>query len=242
MPLTPPIENKSQAVVRALVESGVGMIPFVGPITRLFQTTHPSQFARDVEQWQGDITATVNDLAERLADLEATYQPKLVLSDLALEVALWLLAEDARSPGYPVSMGQIIAGLPNREPGLAEEAAHELADVGLVKITPVVGDGGARVRILWPLIWLFEPLASGEAPLKDAARLAGTALTEDDLCAQDIHEQLGWSPRRVNAALELIATFAPSGHVSRPSHPVFTIYRVHVDSGTRRRLRAFIGA
>lgn len=242
MPLTPPTENKGHAVIRALVESGVGMIPVVGPITRLFQTTHPSQFARDVELWQGDITATVNDLAERFAALEAAHDPKLILSDPAVDVAVWLLADEERSPDHPVGLDEIIAAFPDRDPALVEEAVHELGDADLVAITPVMGAGGARVRAEWPLIWLFEPLASGASPMKDAAQLAQRALSDDDLQAQAIQDDLGWSVRRINAALELIASFAPAGHVRRPSHPVFTVYGVHVDSGTRRRLRGFIGA
>lgn len=53
MPLIQPKENKGRAVLRALVESGVGMVPLVGPLTRLYQTTHPSQFQKDVEHVAG---------------------------------------------------------------------------------------------------------------------------------------------------------------------------------------------
>jgi hypothetical protein len=241
MRLTTPIEDKRRAVFRALVESCVGAAPFVGTLTRLYQTTHPSQFARDMEQWQGDITASVNDFAERLARLEAQYDPQLTLSDLAIEVAIWLLGDPDRPPHDPVSLGEITAALPDQRAELVAEAVHELADTDLITITPVVGDGGDRVRAAWPLIWLFQPLANEVSPLKDAARLAEQALTDDYLNAQDIHDTLGWPPPRINAALELIATFAPEGHVSRPAHPVFTLYGIHIDAGTRGRLRRFIG-
>ncbi|MBO6714490.1 hypothetical protein [Parvibaculum sp.] len=241
MALEPPIENKGHAVMRALVESGVGLLPFVGPITRLFQTTHPTQFARDVEQWQGDITATVNDLSARLAELEARSAPQLRLSDLAVEVALWLAGSPDRPPHHPVSLGEIAAGLADHDPALVAEATHELKDADLVAISPSIGAGGDRVRARWMLIWFFLPLAGGASPFKDAARLAELALQSDMLSAQDVHEDLEWPVQRVNAAMELIATFAPEGHVSRPAHSVFTLYTVHIDAGTRRRLRGWLG-
>lgn len=242
MPVTPPTEDKGRALIRAVVESGVGMLPFVGPITRLFQTTHPAQFSQDVERWQGDITATVNTLTERLARLEATHQPRLMLSALAVEVAVWRLAQAEPPPHHPIGLGEIRAAFADHEASLVAEAVHELADAELVTITPSLGDGGDRVRASWTLIWLFEPLASGVSPIQDAAHLAQQALTQDYLCAQDLYEGLGWTVRRINAALELVATFAPEAHVSRPAHPVFTLYGIHVDSGTRRRLRVFLGA
>lgn len=242
MPLTTPVENKRHAALRALVESCVGLAPFVGPLTRLYQTTHPSRFARDVEQWQGDITATVNDLAGRLARLEADFDPQLRLSDQALDVAIWLLKDPDRPAHHSVSLGEIAQGLTEVSAARIAEAVHELADTELVTVTPVAGDGGDRVRASWMLIWLFQPLANGVSPLKDAAGLAERAMTEDHLDAQWIHESLGWPVQRINAAMELIATFAPAGHVSRPAHPVFTLWGIHIDAGTRGRLRRFISA
>lgn len=242
MILAPPKENKGRAVFRALVESGASLLPLAGALARLYQTTHPTRFAQDVERWQGDITATVNDLAQRLAALEVQYAPQAVLSDLALEAAVWFVADPDRPPHWPVSLGDIVEGLPGHDPTLVAEAVHELADADLVTLTPNIGPGGDRVRAQWPLIWLFEPLASGISPVRDAARLAKQALAEDYLAAQAVQDANGWSVRRVNAAFELVATFAPEGHVSRPAHPVFTLYGIHIDAGTRRRLRAFIGA
>lgn len=242
MTLTAPKDDKSRAVLRALAEAGASFFPLAGALARLYQTTHPAQFAREVEHWQGDITATVNALDARLSALEARHQPKLVLSDVAFDIALWLVADADRPPHWPVSQGDIVAGLPDQEPGLIAEAVHELADLELVKVTPSLGDGGDRVRALWPLIWLFEPLASGVSPVRDAAALAVKALTTDHLEAQAIHDEKDWTVRRVNAAFALVATFAPPTHVRSPSHPVFDIYGIHVEAGTRRRLRAFIGA
>lgn len=242
MPLTTPVENKRHAALRALVESCVGMAPFVGPLTRLYQTTHPSRFARDVEQWQGDITASVNDLAERLARLEADFDPRLRLSDLALDVVIWILKDPDRPAHHPVSLSQITQGLRKVSADRVAEAVHELADAELVTVTAVVGDGGDWVRASWMLIWLFQPLANGVSPLKDAAGLAEAAMSEDHLDAQQIHESLGWPVQRVNAAMELIATFAPVGQVSRPAHPAFTLWGIHIEAGTRGRLRRFIGA
>lgn len=242
MPLTTPIENKRHAVLRAVVEGLVGLTPVGGVLSRLYQTTHPARFAREVEQWQGDITATVNELAERLARLEAEYDPQLALSDLALEVAVWLLADPERAPHHAVSLGDILAGMSAANPDRVTEAVHELADAELLTITPVAGDGGDRVRASWVMIWLLQPLANGVSPLSDAGRLAEQALSEDQLDAQLVHETRGWPVHRVNAAMELIATFAPPGRVIRPANPAFTLSGIHIDSGTRGRLRRFIGA
>lgn len=238
MSLAPPNENKGRAVLRALVESSASLLPVAGALARLYQTTHPSQFAHDVERWQGDITATVNDLAERLVALEAQYAPQMALSELALEVACWLVGDEARPAHWPVDLAAIIEGLPRRPANLIAEAAHELADAELVTITP----GGDFVRASWMLIWLFQPLANGVSPVRDAADLGRQALTQDRLNAQEVHEATGWPVQRVNAAFELVASFAPPGHVSRPAHPVFTAYGIYIDAGTRRRVRTFIGA
>jgi len=228
--------------LRALVESGVGLIPVLGPLTRLYQTTHPSQFQKDVEQWQGDVTASINNLKRRLEALEATFSPKLVLSDQAVEIALWIVGEDEHAHGYPVGMDQILSAFPVADVRGVEEAVHELADAGLVEVTPVIGPGGARVKAEWPLFWLFEPLATGISPLKDAAEIARWAIGEEHLSAQEVQEEYGWPPRRINAAMELIATFAPPAHVSRPANPAFTVWSLHIDAGTRRKLRQFLGA
>lgn len=139
-------------------------------------------------------------------------------------------------------MDQILAAFPDVSANHVEEAVHELADAGLTTITPVIGAGGSRVRADWPLFWLFEPLATGVSPMKDAAELAKGSLNDDHLSAQAAGEHYGWAPRRINAAMELIATFASEGLVSRPAHPVFTIWGIHVDAAMRRRLRKFVGA
>jgi hypothetical protein len=116
------------------------------------------------------------------------------------------------------------------------EAVAELDATGLIQISGGVGyPDGQPIRAKWPLLWLLEP-----DHLDDARTLSRLALDESSLMAWRLADRLNWSPRRVNAAMEIIQLFAPSGHVSRAANPAFSVFSVSIEPATRMRLRRFI--
>lgn len=241
--ITLPRPDPRQAVLRALLEGAAGVTPLTGFLARLYQTTHPSAFERALEAWRAALSDEVQSHAQKIAALEARFEPALRLSALAVELADWLVRVEGEELGEGHSLSQVQAVHSTAEPGRIEEALHELTEFDLVAFPLNLGGRqGPWVRPRFPLFWLFEPSVTGVAPLADAELIARLALTEDQIGALDLMARNGWSPRRVATALAVLEFYIPEGHKARPANPSFPLSSFWVDAGSRMRLRRFLGA
>ena len=241
-PLQVPEADRRAAVLRALLEGTAGLIPVGGLLARLYQTTHPPQFERALQAWRVALSDQVNDHARRLAELEARFEPELLLSALAIEIAFWIVSQAGDERPEVHTLTDLLAAAPHAPADRVEEALHELAEFELIRFPLILGGAqgpGARPR--FELFWLFEPLVSAVSPLADAECIARLALTEDQVLAPEILTRFGWTSRRVATALAVLEPLIPEAHKGRPANPSFPLFSLHVDAGSRMRLRRYLG-
>ncbi|MDQ1153059.1 hypothetical protein [Brevundimonas sp. SORGH_AS_0993] len=207
--IEPPKENVDRALWRAVAEAATQFTPVTAALARLYQTTHPSQFQKDVERWHEVVSDTANDHEARLQTLEAAHQPKLKLSPDATALALWLAETSAYGLEDPIGFDAVSAAFPEAAKRDLEDAAAELASFGLVKTSAAFGHPVRLVRPLSNLFALFDPLVKGVSPQDDAAILAAKALELDSGNVPGLMEALGWDARRLNPALMLLMSVIP---------------------------------
>lgn len=213
-----PEENIDRSLWRAVAEAATQFTPVTAALARLYQTTHPSQFQRDVEHWRGEMTDASNDHEARLEALEARHQPKLQLSRDATDLALWLAQTSEYGLEDPVGFDAVVEAFRDTEPRDLQDAAAELNAFGLVVTSGTVGHPVRLVRPLSTLYALFDPLVTGHSPQSDASALAAKALEKDSGSVRELMTDLGWDVRRLNPALMLVRSVLP-GAVSREVSP-----------------------
>ena len=111
--IKPPQPDLGRALWRAVFEAGAQFSPVTAALARLYQTTHPSQLEQEVAAWRTSVTDTVNEHAIRLHALETTYQPRLILSEAAETLALWLARESPSAHRDGFDYGVVQTALPH---------------------------------------------------------------------------------------------------------------------------------
>lgn len=209
-----PRENIDRSLWRAVAEAATQFTPVTAALARLYQTTHPSQFQRDVERWHEAVTDASNDHEARLEALEAVHQPKFRMSEDATALALWLVQTSEYGLEDPVGFDEMVQAFPETSQRDLQDAAAELGAFGLVATSAAFGHPVRTVRPLYPLFALFDPLVTGHSPQTDAATFAAKALEKDSGSVRALMDDLGWDVRRLNPALMLVRSVLP-GAVSR---------------------------
>ena len=199
-----PKADVGRAVWRAVFEAGAQFTPVTAALARLYQTTHPSRFEQAVGVWRDEITSTVNDQQLRLAALETTYQPRMMLGAAAQDLALWLAREAPTANGDGFGFEAVQAAFPEVGKRDLEDAVAELRQAGLVEVISAIGRAIVDVTPTNTLFLLMDPVALGTSPQADAVSFAREALALDGGRVREIAGRLGWTPRRVNPALALL--------------------------------------
>lgn len=212
--IQPPKEDIGRALWRAVAEAATQFNPVSAALARLYQTTHPSQFQRDVARWHERVSGAVNDHETRLQALEARHQPQFLMSSEATALAVWLAETSEFGLEDPVSFDALQAAFPGISTRDLEDAIAELSAFNLVTTSAALGHPVRSVRPLCPLFALFDPVLMGRSPQDDAATLAAKALELDTGSVPTLMDALGWDVRRLNPALMLLMSMIP-GPVSR---------------------------
>lgn len=242
--ITPPKENIDRALLRAFLEAGTQFVPVAAALARLYQTTHPAQFQRDLEQWRSDVSRVANRLEERLDALEHAHHPTLSLSDDADALARHLVSQSEGGLERFVQSDTLLPALPGWNSRRLQDAAAELKLAGLATISATLGD---PVRLVTPtsvLFVLFDPVVLGTSPQSDAIELARLILEldPDQVSSADLAERLGWTPRRFNPALSLLLTFVPDGQIRKVLQPTWATAGFIVSAETRVKLRRLVSS
>ncbi|MBO9501629.1 hypothetical protein [Brevundimonas sp. A19_0] len=213
-----PKENLDRALWRAVAEAVTQFTPVTAALSRLYQTTHPSQFQKDVETWRDAVTDASNDHEARLQALEALHNPKFRMSVEASALAVWLVETSEFGLEDPVTFDAIRVAFPDVSVRDLEDAAAELSAFGLASTTAASGHPVRSVRPLYPLFALFDPVVKGVSPQDDAATLAAKALELDSGNVPNLMAALDWDARRLNPALQLLMSVIP-GPISQTISP-----------------------
>lgn len=242
--IAPPKENSDRALLRAFLEAGAQFFPVTAALTRLYQTSHPSQFQRELEQWRTDVSDAANRLAARLDALEQAHHPTLTLSEDADTLARWLVATSERGLEEFVEAEAVLAALPDWTVRRLQDVAAELKLAGLATTSATLGH---PVRLVTPtamLFALFDPVVVGASPQTDAVELARLILELDpsQVSSAEFAGRLGWEPRRFNPALSLLLTLVPDRQVRKVLQPTWVTAGFIVSAETRVQLRRLVSS
>jgi hypothetical protein len=242
MSIEPPREDVGRAIFRAAAEQAVELVPVAGGmLTALFKVTHPSTLERELTQWRGTVSTTLNSQDTRLTALERQQRPTIVLSQVAVDLGLWLVRTDEGRWPSPHDHEALRTAFSSIPVGALKEAVSELQELGLVEIEQMWGRDNYQVTATWPLYWLFAPMGVGATPVADAMAVADVALGLEDawLSAERVREAMGWDERRVNSAMTMLLRAAPGAMKSDEVHQRYAITRIYVDASARMKLRRF---
>lgn len=199
-----PVESVDRAVFRAVLEAGAQFTPVTAALTRLYQTTHPSKFQRELAEWQITVSSSANDHEARLQRLEETYHPRLTLSEDAQALAIWLAGQSITGDEANIAFATLRQAFPTRPKHDLQDAVAELKLAGLATVMAVFGDPIYEVAPTFDLFALLDPVVTKTSPQDDAVELARQALALGAGRVPEIAQRLEWSPRRINPALALL--------------------------------------
>ena len=238
--ITLPQEDKNRSLLRLFLEAAAQFHPVSAALARVYQTTHPSRFEQDIDQWREDVTAATNDHAERIATLEATYRPKLQLSEAALKLAVWLVETSPDGLETPITFEQVKAAFPET-PGLdLQDAAAELGMYRLGSVSAALGHPVRTIRPTYDLFALFDPLVMGTSPQNDAVTLAWLSLELDSGHVPELEAKTGWPKRRLNPALALLLTLVDPGGVRKVIQPDYVTLGFSLTAHERVRFKQLV--
>jgi hypothetical protein len=242
MSLKPPAPNPRRDLLRAALEALAQFTPVTAALTRLYQTTHPSQFEQEVASWRHDASEAINDTQDRVRALEEAHQPKLKLTPAAQALAEWLALTSEKGLEDPVEFEDIKAAFPETPQRDLQEAAAELEMYGLASISTAIGHPVLRVTPAVELFAIFDPVVLGTSPQSDAVELAKAALELDSGHAPELEAKLRWPKRRLNPALALLLTLVAPGRVRRVIQADYVTLGFILAAEERVRFRALIAA
>jgi hypothetical protein len=241
MPVSYPERSEGRAAFRRVIEMLSQATPVTAALSHLYGYTHPSQFERDLERFQREVAATVNDHGERLTKIEAHLAPRATLSTLALDLAFYVLRTNTTGRGDPIVFGDLQGAFPDIEKMLLEEAVAELAHCGYATTNAAIGYPILNVRPTIGMFLAFDLAVTRRDTRADGVEIARLWLSEEVIRSIfQLSERLGWEPRRLNPALCALRPVFPDGRWSREIHPTLATTSVLITPDERFKLRQIV--
>lgn len=183
--------------------------------------------------------AASEEIASASNDSEARVDG-LALGPLAVRVARWLtlnLDEGRVGPIKSLMLKNAFADAPQRE---LDEALAELALDGFISTTRSLGPEFPRISVTLDLYATFDPLTIGNDPTADSGTLATLALDfGDSVQAKDLHQQCGWTKRRFNPALGILAEQIDERRVRKSPDDAYNVHGFLMTAEDRVVLRRY---
>jgi hypothetical protein len=215
----PPTADRGRQVLRAFLEAAAQFTPVTAALARIYQTTHPPKFEADLSIWRLNLAHSNEDHENRITRLENEQSPRILLSELAQELAVWLVKTSEKGLSDQVGFIKIQIAFPAEAKRALEDAATELRLCGLVDTNTALGHPVRLVCPSYELFALFDPIVMGTSPQNDAVEIARIALEVDHVSAHELEERLGWSKRRLNPALALLIRLVADGRIRKVIQP-----------------------
>lgn len=238
--IKPPVPDPKRSVLRACVEATAQFSSVTAALVRIYQTTHPSQFEHEVVEWRENVSRASTDHEERLNRLESTYHPKLVLTELACAMAVWLVQSSSKGLSEPVQFDSNQIRFAEHSKRQLEDAAAELEMYGLVSLAGAVGRPVLLLRPKYELFALFDPVVMETSPQDDAVEIARLALELDSGHVPELERHLGWTKRRLNPALALVVGLVADGRIRKGIQPDYVTLGFVMSAEERVRFRRLV--
>jgi len=243
MTIQPPQPPQWRGAVRTVIEHAAEQHWLTGGFVKLYRFTHPSGLEQAIEKWRADVSATVNDTADRIEKLEKILFPSLRVTQQAIAVGAWFSQRSPNGLGHPaVQVDDVLAAFPDMPGPEGLEAIAELEHLGMLRRDRVIG-GKGFARPTNELFVAFDGVVHGWDTRADAGQLANWLLEHGDAMArrtQKLHELSGWEARRFNPAFAFLLHFVDDRHVSKEVQASYPASGFIMDENDRFQLRTFV--
>jgi hypothetical protein len=242
MTISYPEQDEARAATRCILEMLAQFTPVTAALARLYGYTHPSEFEQDRERFFRDLAGSANLIEERITRLEGFFSTRITVSNLALEIAFYVLRTD--NIGRSGNLFQFTAlrdHFSSVETPLLEEAVAELEHSGYLSIFATMSQPISCFTPETALYLAFDRAATGRDTSADAVEIARLWLQDNTLhIIPQLRDRLGWEPRRLNPALSALRyVFSESGWSELYDASLVTL-RVLISPSERFRLRRIV--
>lgn len=236
----PPMKHPKAELGRAAARSVAGAVPIAGTlIGEISDKILPDPEAEDRSRWEGEITSEVNSLSGRVDDLDDDPFRKAVTISGGAAVAAKFLAEscpDGMTQDYH-TLEEMLEIDPELSKNELLEGLGDLESYGLIETAEFIG-APAEYRLTQAGYEALDPPIMGWSPEQDARKLAGLiACKRAEFSAMELEQETGWSKRRLNPALRIIADFVSLR--SNEIQPHYVSPWFHPTNAEFARLRRF---
>ncbi|UYN96071.1 MAG: hypothetical protein KIT25_03760 [Enhydrobacter sp.] len=141
---------------------------------------------------------------------------RLGLSPLAFRLGRFLSAKSEKGFIEPIDDEIVLAEFSDLPLPELERAIAELAVDNYISAQALIGTKVPRMGYRLELFATFDPIALNQDPAADAAELARIILeVRPQVSISELHARTGWSLRRFNPALNIVASEIDEGRVLR---------------------------
>jgi len=239
---TPPVENKRGGSLRRVAECLAQATPLTAGLAHLYAFTHPGDFERQLQTWREEISSETNDLSERLRMIEDILAPRMIISELALDIALLLSETSAKGLDWDaVEFDTILKQFPDAEPRKLQRSCAELEHHNLTQNSAAMGHPVLNLAPRYQLFWMLDPVTQNTAPSDDAKSIVELLLENSRFGSiPTLEEHLGWTKRRLNPALALALQFVDPRRISKSMQPDYVTRSVSLLPEDEMRLERFL--
>lgn len=241
--ISPPQPHRAADLGRAAGRAVAGVIPLVGSAASELVNLLPDPSAERRHLWERAVSNGVNDLTDRVGDLdERTGRRPLTLTGASAAAAMHMIKS---CPDGLAQEWTSLDDLAQAFPDLARDALLDgLGDLemhGLIETINFIGSP-SRYKLDTSAYAALDPPIMGWSPTEDAKGLAKEVLAMcDTVSVAALDEKMGWPRRRLNPALRIVVDFIGSGRVSQTIQPDYVTRHFAPNNAERAALRAFIG-
>lgn len=165
------------------------------------------------------------------------------MSPFAIRLAHYIAHLSKAGLTDPMSWGELAARFKEEDRPHMVEAAYELQEEGLIRISGALNapDGISHIRPEYELYWQFDSEVFNTNAEEDVAALIRFILDDESLgAAAKLHEKTGWGARRFNPAFARVVMEIPEGRVSQESQADYPSRHIAITPEDRVRLRRLL--
>lgn len=240
----PPAKNPAARHSRAAVRGVVNAIPVAGGVVaELADAILPDPEGKEHDRWVGDVTNTVNDIEDRVGNLESdtgSSTTNVTLTGATAAIAKHMIetCPNGLAPNR-VSLDDVLAAYPDFTRRELLDGFGDLERYGLIRTSSAVNRADLY-RLTEDAYETLDPPIMGWNTIDDARELARLALEFSGNVATDqLEAQSGWSRRRFNPAHRIIVGMIAPGRVGQSIQPDFVTRFFIPNNAERAALRHF---
>lgn len=242
--INPPETHRKADLGRAAARAVAGAIPVVGSAaTELANEILPDPSAKARKEWEQHVSDGVNDLNERVDDIDSRTGARTVeLTGGTAAAAKYLIEQcpDGLAQEW-TSLEQLCEAYPNPTKQELLDGLGDLESYGLIKEVSFIGSPSRYKLTTYAYEVLDQPVMGWDTKA-DARELAKEVLAmSGTISVRALDAKMGWPRRRFNPALRLVVDFIEDGRVSKVIQPDYVTAHFAMSNAERAELRRFVG-